>query len=145
MKDGSSRAVYEPIPYELGTPEFFTEYARIEEKYAKGQNIKLEFIGPKKSLYSLTDDFLGSTEFGDMGVRSRKDYEDGLADINATWPDRSVKTIERYNILEYHDIMQREWAPSRVNAVIKTLRRLLNFSIDRGYGLNHNPGLKKKF
>ncbi|MFP6771455.1 MAG: tyrosine-type recombinase/integrase [Alphaproteobacteria bacterium] len=144
LKDGSRRAVYEPIPFDFGTPEFFTEYARINEKYAKGQNIKPEFIAPKKSLFSLMDDFLGSAEFGDMGVRSRKEYEDGLADIKATWPDRSVKTIERYHILEYRDIMQREWAPSRVNGAIKILRRLLNFSIDRGYGLTHNPGLKIK-
>ena len=33
---GGYHHVYEPIPYEFGTPEFFTEYARINEKFEKG-------------------------------------------------------------------------------------------------------------
>ena len=38
--------------------------------------------------------------------------------------------------------MAKKWPPSRVNKAIKTLRRVLNFSIDRGYGLTHNPAEK---
>ena len=145
LKDGSRRAVYEPIPYELGTPEFFTEYARINEKFVKGKNMSPEFIAPKKSLYSLIDDFLQSDEFNqDIGARTKEGYEKGLADIKATWPDYRVKTIERHYILGYQDTQAKEWVPSRVNRAISTLRRLLNFSIDRGYGLDHNPALNIK-
>ena len=36
LRDGSYRAIYEPIPFDLGTPEFFTEYGRLHAKFERG-------------------------------------------------------------------------------------------------------------
>jgi integrase len=143
LTGGGYHHVYEPIPYEFGTPEFFTEYARINEKFEKGNaHVPLDVV-PKKALHALIADFLGSTEFNrDIGARTRKEYEDGLADIKSEWTDVPVKSIERPNVLIFRDRMAKKWAPSRVNKNIKSLCRLLSFGMDRGYGLNHNPAVK---
>ena len=139
LPTGGYRAVYEPIPYEFGTPEFFTEYAKINEKFEKGNaHVPLDIV-PKKSLHALIADFLGSTEFNrDIGARTQKEYEDGLADIKSEWTDVPVKSIERPNVLMFRDRMAKKWTPSRVNKNIKSLCWLLSFGMDRGYGLNHN-------
>ena len=100
---------------------------------------------PKKSLHTLIDDFLGSTEFNqEIGARTQGIYATSLADIKANMADGPVKNIGRPDVLFIRDKMAKMWAPSRVNAAISTLRRLLNFSIDRGYGLAHNPALNIK-
>ena len=70
------------------------------------------------------------------------EYKDGIADLRAKWPDGPVKVIDRPDILNFRDKVARQWAPSRVNKAIKTLRRLLNYSIDRGYVLTYNPAEK---
>ena len=58
LKDGSRRAIYEPLPYELGTPEFFTEYAKVHAKFETGSAPIQGAVTVKKSLFTLIDDFL---------------------------------------------------------------------------------------
>ena len=87
-KDGSRRAIYEPIPIEFGTPEFFAVYARLHAKFEKGDvPVPLDVV-PKKSLHTLIADFLGSTEFNqEIGTRTQNEYEIALADIKANMGD----------------------------------------------------------
>ena len=140
LQDGSRRAIYEPIPFEYGTHEFFTEYARIHAKHERGDVPILSDAVPKKSLHTLIDDFLGSTEFNQkIGAGTQGEYATTLADIKANMADGPVKDISRPGVLFIRDKMAKTWAPSRVNRTVKTLRRLLSFGIDRGYGLKHNP------
>ena len=91
LPTGGYRAVYEPIPYEFGTPEFFTEYAKINEKFEKGDaHVTLDVVS-KKSLHTLIADFLGSTEFNqEIGARTQNEYEIALADIKADMGDGPV-------------------------------------------------------
>jgi hypothetical protein len=143
LRDGSRRAIYEPIPFEYGTPEFFTEYARLHAKFERGDVPLFSDAVPKKSLHTLIDDFLGSTEFNqELGARTQGQYATALADIKAKMQDGAVKDIGRPDVLFIRDKMAKKWAPSRVNKAIKVLRRLLSFGIDRGYGLKHNPAAK---
>ena len=93
----------------------------------------------------MIDNFLGSSEFNqEIGARTQGEYAISLADIKANMADGPVKKIGLPQVMFFRDKMAKKWASSRVNAAISTLHRLLNFTIDRGYGLAHNPAMNIK-
>jgi len=98
--------------------------------------------GPAYGSFShLVDLYKRSPDFQKLALKTRQGYEYWLATLEARYGDLPVRGITRQVVYRLRDSMAE--TPYKANAVIRVLRLLLNFAVDRGL-IKTNPASRPK-
>jgi integrase len=120
-----------------GSVEFAADYERAAAKFDSRQ-AGADRCRPG-SFGALAAAYRGSAEYSNLGPRTRQEYARHLGAMIERWCDLPVALMERRHVLAYRDkFIDR---PSVGNNRVKVLRRLLSFSVDRGWR-SDNPALR---
>ena len=123
------------LPGEPGSPEFITAYQReLESKPQQGASSK----ATSGTLAALRDLYFESAEFKNLAQSTQRETRyviDALCAVpdgkGGTRGDKRVSTLECRHILEWRDRMAEK--PGAANKMLRIVKALLSFSIQRGY------------
>lgn len=93
------------------------------------------------SFRHLVEMYLASPDFAAKAEETRRGYRDRLQRMERKFGDEQLCGITRQVVYKYRDSMRAN--PHQANAMIRVLRLLLNFAVDRGI-LAVNPALSPR-
>lgn len=126
------------LPGLPGSPEFYAAYARAMAAPARAEpSLKLE----TGSFKALCYEYEHSTEFRGLAPLTRREMGYVIKALVAEHGDKPVALLERRHVLRWRDKLQEK--PGAANKMIRTLKVILTFALERGYRAD-NPAAKIK-
>jgi len=133
------------LPGKPGSPEFVKAYQEaLSAGPARGADLPPASTSEPGAFGSVRDSYIRSAEFANLAATTQREMKyalNGIAAIKtksgAPLRDVHVRHIERRHILEWRDDMKDR--PGAVNKMIRALRILLAFAIDRDLRTGPNP------
>jgi integrase len=133
------------LPGHPGSVEFIAEYSRcLEQK----PSVAVALRSKPGTLDALREMYFASAEFANLGPTTQREIRYVIDALCATPTkdggkrgDKRVVTLERKHILAWRDKMKDR--PGAANKLMRTLKGLLSFAVDRGMR-SDNPAFKIK-
>lgn len=135
FRRGSSRKA---LPGSPGSPAFIAAY----QKALAATSAPASRKSPAKgSVEALVREFYGSREFGQLRDSTKREYRYRLEWLRTAHGDKPVAMISRRHVLRIRD--ERGETPGEGNTVLRIVKRLLSFAVEREYR-NDNPATRIK-
>jgi hypothetical protein len=116
-----------PLPAP-GTPEFMPAYNAAANANARVTPSKTPLAG---TFGALCHEYEQSAEFGQLGKLTQREMRYVIRALEAKHADKPVAMLERRHLLEWRDAMKDK--PGAANKMLRTVKVLLSFGMDRGY------------
>lgn len=125
------------LPGKPGSPEFIAAYNEAMNP-PKPPTVN---PGAKGSLYSVIEEYKASADFSRLGPLTRREMGYVLAHFQKTNGEFPIAALRRKHILGWRDQLQTK--PGAANKMLRTIRILMGFAIEREYR-DDNPASKVK-
>jgi integrase len=118
------------------SPEFMAKYHELVAATEPGQGAENSTAHAPGSVDAVVIEYLGSAKFKEKSPGTKRQYRLHFEKVTKRYGKGLIKNLTRQHVMRWQDTLSD--TPGTANMVVKVLRLLCKFAIDRGY-LRENP------